>query len=124
MNGGPATRRQFLKRSACGFGALAFSALASQRALADGSASPIAGHGARGPHHRPRAKRVIFLFMQGGVSQVDSFDYKPRLAADDGKKMPFDDARLRANTGSGDSAHRVMKSPWQFKQYGESGRWV
>jgi len=123
-NVGPATRRQFLERSACGFGALAFSALAGQRAIADGSASPTAGHATRGPHHRPRAKRVIFLFMQGGVSQVDSFDYKPRLAADDGKKMPFDDARLRANTGSGDSAHRVMKSPWQFRQYGESGRWV
>ena len=70
------------------------------------------------------AKRVIFLFMQGGVSQVDSFDYKPRLTVDDGKKMPFDDARERANTGSGESSQRVMKSPWKFSQHGESGRWV
>jgi len=124
MNGGQPTRRQFLERSACGFGALAFSALAGQRAAAEQAASALSATAATGPHHRPRAKRVIFLFMQGGVSQVDSFDFKPRLAADDGKKMPFDDARLRANTGSGDSAHRVMKSPWQFAQYGESGRWV
>jgi hypothetical protein len=62
--------------------------------------------------------------MQGGVSQVDSFDYKPRLAADDGKKMPFDDARLRANTGTGESSQRVMKSPWKFAQYGQCGQWV
>ncbi len=75
-------------------------------------------------HHAPRAKRVIFLFMQGGVSQVDSFDYKPRLARDDGKKMPFDDARLRANSGEGESSQRVMKSPWKFAQHGQCGRWV
>jgi len=78
-----------------------------------------------GPFHfPPRAKRVIFLFMQGGVSQVDSFERKPQLEAMDGKKMPFDDARQRANTGSGESTHRILKSPWKFNQYGESGRWV
>ncbi len=80
--------------------------------------------GQQSPHFAPRAKRVIFLFMQGGVSQVDSFDYKPRLATDDGKKMPFDDARQRANTGKGDSSQRVMKSPWKFAQHGETGRYV
>jgi hypothetical protein len=62
--------------------------------------------------------------MQGGVSHVDSFDYKPRLALDDGKQMPFDDARILANTGMRGSTHRVMKSPWKFQQYGQSGRWV
>ncbi|MGD9647054.1 MAG: DUF1501 domain-containing protein [Pirellulales bacterium] len=118
------SRRRFLERSACGFGALAFSALAGRQSAA-GTASrgeDIIGPG--GWHHAPRAKRVIFLFMQGGVSQVDSFDFKPRLAADDGRKMPFEDARRRANTGSGDSAQRVMKSPWSFAQYGQTGRWV
>jgi uncharacterized protein (DUF1501 family) len=112
------SRRQFLHTTGCGFGALAWSALASQQALAEARPQIAA------PHHAPRAKRVIFLFMQGGVSQVDSFDYKPRLAADDGKKMPFNDARQRANTGIGDSSQRVMMSPWKFAQHGECGQWV
>jgi hypothetical protein len=114
----PCCRREFLRSSACGFGALAFSALAAERAMAEAKTSPPS------PHFKPKAKRVIFLFMQGGVSQVDSFDYKPRLAADDGKKMPFDDARQKANTGDGESSQRVMKSPWKFAQHGQSGRWV
>jgi hypothetical protein len=112
------SRREFLSASACGFGALAFSALAARGAIADSATEPQA------PHFSPRAKRVIFLFMQGGVSQVDSFDYKPRLAEHDGQKMPFDDARQRANTGKGDSSQRVMKSPWKFAQHGDSGRFV
>ncbi|MBX7073862.1 MAG: DUF1501 domain-containing protein, partial [Pirellulales bacterium] len=113
------TRRVLLQEAACGFGALAWSALAAQSSAARSAASP---HGA--PHFPPRAKRVIFLFMQGGVSQVDSFDHKPRLSADDGKQMPFDDARQRANSGDGQSSHRVMKSPWNFARHGQSGRWV
>ena len=119
MSGEPNySRRQFLHSSACGFGALAFSALAAEQAMAEAkTALPR-------PHFLPRAKRVIFQFMQGGVSQVDSFDYKPRLAADDGKKMPFHDARQKANTGKGESSQRVMKSPWKFAQHGQSGRWV
>jgi hypothetical protein len=112
------SRRQFLRTTGCGFGALAWSALAGQRALAD--RARVAGV----THHASRAKRVIFLFMQGGVSQVDSFDYKPRLAQDDGKKMPFDDARRRANSGEGLSSQRVMKSPWKFAQHGACGRWA
>jgi hypothetical protein len=112
-----ATRRQFLRTSSCGFGALAWSALAAPSSASETVRSPVT-------HFSPRAKRVIFLFMQGGVSQVDSFDYKPRLADLDGTKMPFDDARLRANTGAGESEQRVLKSPWSFSQAGESGRWV
>jgi hypothetical protein len=113
-----ASRRQFLRATACGFGALAWSALAGNRSLAAVARQPLL------PHHAARAKRAIFLFMQGGVSQVDSFDYKPRLARDDGKKMPFDDARLRANSGKGESSQRVMNSPWKFAQHGQCGRWV
>ena len=81
-------RRDFLRNTACGFGGLAFSALASQAARAEGAnqaaAVVPAGEAAFQPHFAPRAKRVIFLFMQGGVSHVDSFDRKPRLDADDG----------------------------------------
>ena len=68
------------------------------------AADPLA---AQLPHHLPRAKRVIFLFMQGGVSHVDSYDYKPRLEQDDGKMMAFDDARVVANTGKRGSSQRV-----------------
>jgi hypothetical protein len=62
--------------------------------------------------------------MQGGPSQVDTFDYKPRLAEEDGRQVAFDDARIIANTGKRGSQQRVMKSPWKFQQYGQCGRWV
>jgi hypothetical protein len=103
---------------ACGFGQIALAGLAVRAADRD---DPLAR---RPPHVRPRARRVIFLFMQGGPSHVDTFDYKPSLQRDDGRMLTFDDARLRANTGMAGSEQRVMKSPWAFRQYGNSGRWV
>ncbi len=115
----PISRRALLKGAGCGFGYLALAGLAAERALA-GPVDPLAP---RPPHFAPRAKRVIFLFMQGGVSQVDSFDYKPRLLKDDGKTLAFEDARLLANDGTKSSSQRVMKPLWKFAQHGESGRW-
>ncbi len=112
------TRRQLLQRTGCGFGALAFASLA--QSMASAATHPLAE---RGTHHVPRAKRVIFLFMAGGVSHVDSFDYKPRLFADDGKTYSFDDARTVAKTGAG-AQKRVMKPLWDFRQRGESGAWA
>src|SRR5688572_13443445 len=111
------SRRQVLQTAACGFGSLAFGGLAT----AADNANPLATRASR---LVPRAKRIIFLFMQGGVSHVDSFDYKPLLAKEDGNQMPFDDARILANTGMRASSHRVMKSPWNFRQYGQSGHWA
>ncbi len=108
------TRRHFLQSTACGFGSLALSA------LAHGAADPLAP---RRTHHTARAKRVIFLFMAGGVSHVDSFDYKPRLLKDDGKMMDFEDARSVAKTGMG-ATQRVMKPLWDFRQHGQCGRWA
>jgi hypothetical protein len=67
---------------------------------------------------------VIFLFMQGGPSHVDTFDYKPLLAERHGQSFDFEDDRVRAKTGQRSSAQRVMQSPWTFRQYGETGRWV
>src|SRR5262249_51956408 len=116
----PIGRRALLKDAACGFGYLALAGLAAERA----SAEPVDRMTARPPHFAPRAKRVIFLFMQGGVSQVDSFDYKPHLLPDDGKTLSFEDARILANTGVRASSQRVMKPLWKFAQRGESGRWA
>ncbi|MEW4451065.1 DUF1501 domain-containing protein, partial [Bremerella sp. JC817] len=91
--GFPINRRALLQSAACGFGSIALAGLSAARTRAESPADLLSS---RAPHFTPRAKRVIFLFMQGGVSQVDSFDYKPLLSARDGKDMPFDDARVLA----------------------------
>ncbi|MBI3855875.1 MAG: DUF1501 domain-containing protein [Planctomycetes bacterium] len=114
------SRRRFLQDSACGFGALAFAGLGAGKALAAGT-DPLAP---KLPHFAPKAKRVIFLFMQGGVSHVDSYDHKPLLGREDGKMMNFDDARQVANTGQRQTSQRIMKPLWKFAQHGQSGRWA
>lgn len=114
----PLSRRQALQQLACGFGYLAFAGVAAQAAARATGRVPGAA-----PHHKPRAKRVIFLFMGGGVSHLDSFDYKPALYTHDGKMMEFLDQRAIAKTGMG-ATGRVMKPLWDFKQRGQSGRWV
>ena len=110
-------RRQTLNNLACGFGSLAFGALAHRNSLAAESLSSSKFH------HRPKAKRVIFIFMAGGVSHLDSFDYKENLVKYDGKMMRFDDARTLAKTRK-IIDHRVMKPLWKFKKYGQSGKMV
>ena len=70
------------------------------------------------PHHRPLAKSVIMLFMHGGPSQVDTFDYKPQLQRDDGKQLPFEKAK------NIDAIPKLLKSPWKFSRHGECGGWV
>jgi hypothetical protein len=117
------SRREALRVAGCGFGYIALAGLAAERAAAEGSRAVVNPLAPRAPHRTPKAKRVIFLFMQGGVSQVDSYDYKPRLARDDGKILPFDDARALANTGARGTSQRVLRSPWRFAQHGECGRW-
>ncbi|MCA9118238.1 MAG: DUF1501 domain-containing protein, partial [Planctomycetaceae bacterium] len=110
----PVTRRQLLKQSGIGFGSLALAGLmADEQARAAGSVDAMLP---RTPHFAPRAKRVIFMFMHGGPSQVDTFDYKPQLEKDHGKPLPFDKPRVTSSkTGN------LLKSPWKFRQYGESG---
>lgn len=106
------SRRQLLQNSAVGFGALA---LADQwtRESVTGAATP------NGLHFPMRAKRVIFLFMHGGPSHVDTFDYKPMLQRYDGQPLPFEKPRVQfSQTGN------LLKSPWKFRQYGQSGAWV
>ena len=112
-------RRDLLKQSAAGFGSLALAGLAAEVARGDArrtSANPLAPKPAL---FEPKAKRVIFLFMHGGPSQVDTFVYKPLLKRDHGKPLPFAKPRVfSAPTGN------LLKSPFQFQQYGESGAWV
>jgi hypothetical protein len=113
-------RRRALKAVACGFGYLALAGLAAQRAAA--ATNPLAP---KPPHFRPRARRVIFIFMQGGPSHVDTFDYKPALFERDGQTLDFHDARKIANSGEQKpSPQRVMQPLWKFAQHGQSGRWV
>lgn len=111
------TRREMLRTSSAGFGSLALAALFADEARAAAkSDDPLAP---KPPQFPPKAKRVIFLFMHGGPSHVDTFDYKPRLTKDNGKPLPFDKPRVfSAQTGN------LLASPWKFKQYGACGSWV
>jgi hypothetical protein len=109
-----------LRRSAVGFGSLALASLLAESGLAEtgmaGMVNPLAP---KAGHLPARAKRIIFLFMKGGPSHVDTFDPKPMLDRDDGKACPFDKPRVQfAETGN------LLKSPWKFQQHGESGLWV
>jgi hypothetical protein len=110
-------RRDLLRSSACGFGGLALAGLLESTGRTAALTSAV------GTHHPPRAKRVIFIFMAGGVSQVDSFDHKPLLDREDGTQRSFADARTRARSGA-DATARVMKSLWTFRPRGEVGKWT
>ena len=117
----PLNRRQMLRQSGVGFGALALADLLARESRSDDrglspATSPLA---VRPPHFAARAKRIIFLFMHGGPSQVDTFDYKPQLEKDDGKPVPFDKPRVvSGETGA------LLKSPFSFRQHGASGQYV
>ena len=107
------SRRAMLQRTAVGFGSLAFASMLSGET---GAADPLAS---KPPLIPARAKRILFLLMSGGPSQVDTFDPKPLLTRDDGKPLPFAKPRVQFN-----STKNLLKSPWKFRQYGESGLWV
>lgn len=113
----PFSRRNFLKASACGFGSIALNALLTERALAD--ANPLAP---RAPHFAARAKRVIFLFMAGGPSQHDLFDYKPRLKAEEGKKPTIPFAGRESTVGLENSMSLGPMSP--FAPRGQCGMMI
>ncbi len=109
-----------LKRCANGFGAVALSALAQSTAkAAAGRTNPLAP---KVPHFAARAKNVIFLYMDGGPSHVDTFDYKPLLEKYHG--VDPREAIGKLEPTQFDSIGKVLKSPWNFKQYGECGHWV
>ncbi|MBM3457315.1 MAG: DUF1501 domain-containing protein, partial [Armatimonadetes bacterium] len=116
----PTTRREMLQVCSAGFGSLALAALAAEEANAapqpgpsPRTHSPLA---ARPAHFTPRARRVVFLFMGGGPSAIDTFDPKPRLDRDDGQPLPF-----KHPVGIIDPDGKLMRSPWSFRQYGQAG---
>ncbi len=111
----PLTRREALCRMGSGFGMLSFASMVGE-SLARASTAPGGkAAGALIPDFKPKAKRVIFLFMNGGLSQVDSFDPKPMLEKYDGKPLPGQAPSHERKTGG------LMKSPFAFKKYGQSG---
>src|SRR6476660_3989713 len=125
------SRRQMLRAATLGFGSLAALDLLSRGSAAAPaeSAAGAAGLGVPGaaplaakpPHFAPRAKRVIYIFLDGGLSQVDSYDYKPLLQRDDGKPLPASIAKPKfpfAPTGE------LLKSPFEWKRWGRSGTWA
>ncbi len=107
------TRRQLLQTSAVGFGQVALSAMLGSETIAKSAAET---QNEKRPQIVARTKRVVFLFMKGGPSHVDTFDPKPFLDRDNGKPLPFDLPRVTfAKQGN------LLKSPWEFKRHGESG---
>ena len=118
----PVSRRRMLQHSACGFGAVALTGLLSQSQFcssANGDAttarqrSPFAP---RPPHYEGKCKNIIFLYMDGGPSQVDTWDPKPRLQAEHGK--PF---AMKIEPTQFNNIGNTLNSPWKFTQHGESG---
>ncbi len=102
-------RRQFLTQGGSGLGALAFSSM-------------LAAERSTQPHHTPKAKSVIFLFMEGGPSHIDLFDPKPKINELHGQPMPKSFGKLITAMGTGNNS--LMGSPRKWKQHGQSGTWV
>lgn len=105
------TRRRFLRSSACGFGSVALAAMCTEQAAA--AAGPLAP---KVPHIPPRAKRVIFMWMAGGPSQLDMFDYKPRLAKESGEAIPYE-----IPDGVGMDLSRLLGPISPMRPQGQSG---
>jgi hypothetical protein len=115
----PLTRRDLLVRSANGFAAVALSALLGESAFSaapPGRRSGTSPLAPRAPHYKARARNIIFLYMDGGPSQVDTFDPKPQLDKEHGQ--PF---KMKIEPTQFNNIGKVMKSPWKFQKYGKSG---
>lgn len=112
----PLSRRQMLRSCASGFGAVALAGMLGEESIAK---SLLHGQELGITHHAPRARNVIFLYMDGGPSQVDTFDPKPRLTRENGQPFGMEMERTQFNNNG-----KTLQSPWKFKQHGQSGHWV
>jgi hypothetical protein len=111
------SRRRFLQQMGLGFGSLALASMLHEQSQAAVAVNPLA---LKQPNFAPKAKRVIWLFMTGAPSQVDTWDYKPELQKRDGEPLAGADPKTGFFTTSG----KCLKSPFAWKQHGESGSWV
>ena len=111
----PLTRRQMLGQLAGGFGSVALAGMLNDSARADSV------EGTRLPHFSPRAQRIIFLFMNGGPSQVDTFDPKPGLVKWEGKRLPVLEENTNKLLGKPRPLGNAFPTPWKFAKYGQSG---
>ena len=118
------TRRDWLSRLGLGVGGMALASLLGQECVA-ANANPFQGILDR-PHHPPKAKRIIYLFMSGGPSQLDLFDYKPLLEKMHGENLPESVRMGQRLTGmsANQATFPLVKCPWKFAQHGKSGAWV
>lgn len=112
----PLSRREMLAQAANGFGLAALTALLTQEANADSRNKSDGSMAARPAQFAGKARSVIFLFMDGGPSQVDTFDPKPRLIKEHGEPI-----KMKVPPTQFDNVGKVLKSPWEFKPYGKSG---
>ena len=114
------TRRELLTKAGGGLGALALSSILHEQghAAVELGENPLL---ARKPHFEGKAKNVIWLFINGGPSHLDTWDYKPELIKRDGTKLEGFDPTTGFFEGA---VGPLMKSPFEFKQHGESGAWV
>jgi hypothetical protein len=109
------SRRRFLQRAGFGLGSVALGSM-----LHEASAAPVNPLAARPPLFTPKAKRIVWLFMTGAPSQVDTWDYKPELQKRGGEPLPGSDPKTGFFTTSG----KILKSPFGWAQHGRSGAWV
>jgi hypothetical protein len=121
------TRREFLWQAGAGFTALGLTSLLDgdgflgrQAVAADGASQYVNPLAPKDPHFTPKARSVIFLFMYGGPSHVDTFDYKPKLFELDGKTVSVNTKGRGGTKNTG----RVVGPKWKFRQYGQSGQWI
>jgi hypothetical protein len=114
----PNTRRGFLRSLGAGFGSVAMAAMAQQSVMAAESVNPLAP---KQPHFPAKAKRVILLWMQGGPSQMDLFDFKPRLQKEAGNPIPF---QVNSDKERFEKSARLMPPVAEFKQTGSNGLWM
>ncbi|MEZ5356902.1 MAG: DUF1501 domain-containing protein [Bryobacteraceae bacterium] len=113
------SRRDILRMAANGFGAIALQDMLAREARAATGGNPLA---ARQPHFPGKAKSVIFLFMVGGPSQIDTFDPKPLLTKYSGQRLPESFGAIKSQFTDGSTP--ILPTPWEFRQHGQSGAWV
>ena len=114
------SRRGFLKHAGLGCGSLALMNLLNDESLLSSASVASLPESTLRPHHAPKAKRVIWLFMPGSPSQVDTFDYKPELNRRHGEKLEGADKK----TGFFTTSEKILGSPFEWKKHGQSGAWV